>query len=111
MNLYREGLVHFLGGAAAVTRPIQIFSGSRAVGTQRLNLITDEAAFALTMLQGNSGTMREHLRRLLGHTGLRHIHWINLNRHRVEFVTLSSGAGLNPTEQCRDRIHDKAFSL
>ena len=61
------------------------------------------------MLQGSGGGMREHLRRLLGHTGLRHIHWINLNRHRVKFVTLSSGAG--PTEECRDRNHDKAFFL
>jgi GxxExxY protein len=111
VNLYREGLVHFLGGAAAVTRPIEIFRGSRAVGTQRLNLVTDEEGFALTMLPGNSGAMREHLRRLLEHTGLRHIHWINLNRHRVEFATLSSGAGLNLTDRRRNKNHDKAFSL
>jgi hypothetical protein len=32
--------------------------------------------------------MRDHLTRLLEHTRLQAIQWINLNRHRVEFTTL-----------------------
>ena len=33
--------------------------------------------------------MRDHLERLLDHTRLKVVQWINLNRHVVEFTTLS----------------------
>jgi len=88
-NLYREALIHFLGGASTVNRPVQILSGTRQVGSQNLNMASDDTAFAFTTLQGNSGPMGEHLRRLLGHTPLQRIQWINLNRQQIEFVTLS----------------------
>jgi hypothetical protein len=90
VNLYREALIHFLGGAASVTRPVEIFSGSRVVGTQKLNMVTVDTAFAFTTLQGNRSGMRENLARLLAHTSLRNIQWINLDRHRLEFITLSN---------------------
>jgi len=35
-----------------------------------------------------ASVMREHLKRLLHHTRLKSIQWVNLNRHRVEFATL-----------------------
>jgi hypothetical protein len=88
IGLYREALIHFMGGPGVVCKPVQIFSGSRPLGTQNLNLISEDAAFALTMKQGNSGAFRDHLGRLLHHTNLRAIQWINLNRHLVEFTTL-----------------------
>src|SRR5437763_12695734 len=37
-----------------------------------------------------AGVIRDHLDRLLHHTQLKAIQWINLNRHVVEFTTLSS---------------------
>ena len=89
VNLYREALVHFMGGARSVTRPVEIFSGGMPIGTQNMNLLTENTAFVFTTLQENGGTMREHLARLLTHTRLRRIQWINLGRHRVEFVTVS----------------------
>lgn len=88
VNLYREALVHFLGGPGAVCKPIDMFSGSRRVGTQNLNLLAEDVAFVLTTRQVSAGAMREHLYRLLAHTHLRCIQWINLNRHDVEFTTL-----------------------
>jgi GxxExxY protein len=88
VNLYREALVHFLGGAGAVYRAVEVFSGSRRVGAQRLNLLDEDTGFALTMKAGGGGGMREHLGRLLEHTRLKAIQWINLNQHRAEFTTL-----------------------
>jgi GxxExxY protein len=88
INLYREALVHLLGGPDSVCRPVQILSGSRTVGTQNLNLLTLDTAFALTTRQRSTGGMREHLGRLLDHTRLRCVQWINLNRHVVEFTSL-----------------------
>ena len=89
VNLYREALVHFLGGSGSVCKAVEVFSGARRVGTQNLNLLHEDTAFALTTKQQGAGAMREHLERLLHHTPLKAIQWINLNRHRAEFTTLS----------------------
>ena len=88
MNLYRETLVHFLGGANSVSKPVEIFSGPRPIRTQNLNLLDQDSAFAFTTKQGSASGMWEHLERLLHHTRLKSIQWVNLNRHRVEFATL-----------------------
>ncbi len=87
--LYRDALVHFLGGPALVNQAVEVFSGSRRLGTQKLNLLDAQTAFALTTLQSDSQPMRDHLERLLHHTGLEHVQWVNLNRHHIEFITLS----------------------
>lgn len=88
VNLYRDALVHFFGGPELVCKPVEILSGSRSVGAQNLNLLTSDTAFVLTTCQGNAGPMGGHLTRLLDHTRLRCIQWINLNRHQAEFTTL-----------------------
>jgi GxxExxY protein len=89
VNLYREALVHFLGGPASVCKAVEVFSGSRPLGTQQMNLLNDDTAFAVTTKHDGIGTMRDHLARLLHHTKLNNIQWINLNRHLVEFAALS----------------------
>jgi poly-beta-hydroxyalkanoate depolymerase len=50
-------------------------------------------AFALTMKQRKATLMRDHLERLLRHTSLQAIQWINLNHHLAEFATLRLSAG------------------
>ncbi len=88
VNLYREALIHLLGGPNVVCRAVEIFSGSRRLGAQNLNLLTEDTAFALTAKPADTGAIRDHLMRLLRHTRLKAIQWINLNRHLVEFTTL-----------------------
>jgi hypothetical protein len=88
IRVYREALVHFLGGANSVCKPVEIFSGPRSTGTQNLNMLDQDTAFAFTTKQVSANAMREHLERLLHHTRLKSIQWVNLNRHRVEFATL-----------------------
>ena len=89
VNLYREALIHFLGGPARVCKAVEIFSGTRCVGTQTFNLLSEETAFAFTMKTQEVGAMRDHLTRLLYHTRLKSIQWINLNKHLVEFSTIA----------------------
>ena len=88
VNLYREALVHFLGGPGVVFRAVEVFSGPRGLGTQNLNLLNEDTGFALTTKPTDTRAMRDHLTRLLQHTRLKAIQWINLNRHLVEFTTL-----------------------
>ena len=54
-----------------------------------MNLLNESTGFALTMKPEGTGAMRDHLERLMHHTRLKAIQWINLNRHRAEFTTLS----------------------
>jgi len=98
INLYREALVHFLGGPEVVCKSMEIFSGSKPIGEQNFNMLDTDIAFALTMKQRDSAFMRNHLQRLLCHTSLKAIQWINLNRHLAEFVTLQSSDKTNTKE-------------
>lgn len=88
VNLYREALVHFQGGAASVSQAVQVFSGKRLLGVQNFNLLSKDTGFAITSKPRGASTIREHLERFLYHTHLKAIQWINLNRHLVEFTTL-----------------------
>jgi GxxExxY protein len=88
VNLYREALIYLLGGFAAVCRPVPIFSGSRCVGTQNLNLLNEDIAFVLTTRQELVEATKDHLQRLLRHTSLKFIQWVNLNRHVMELRTI-----------------------
>jgi len=88
-NLYREALMHRLGGAEFVLRRVQVFSEDQPLGDQEMHLVTDDTAFAVSAITESTEGMRSHLGRFLAHTSLRHLQWINLNHHHIEFVTLS----------------------
>jgi GxxExxY protein len=92
-NLYREALVHFLGGPSSACKSVEVFSGGTPIGAQKLNMLGSNTAFALTMKQRQATYMRDHLERLLRHTSLQAIQWINLNHHVAEFTTLRLSAG------------------
>jgi GxxExxY protein len=88
-HLYREALTHFLGGAEAVIQPVLVYSDDREIGYQDVHLATEDTAFAVSELDDSDHNMRTHLSRLLAHTRLRHLQWINLNHHVVQFATLT----------------------
>jgi len=54
-------------------------------------LITSDTAFALTSLKKmDVEEMENHLQRLLRHTRLAAIQWVNMNNHEVSFRTLQA---------------------
>jgi GxxExxY protein len=89
ITIYRDAVASFLGGAEHVVRPVSVLSGARPIGQQMVHLLTGDTAFAFTAVTGDSGPMEDHQRRFLKHTELKHIQWINLNQHQIEFRTLS----------------------
>jgi GxxExxY protein len=86
--LYRAALIHFFGGPSHSLRMVSIFDGDNEVGCQENLLIADDTAVSMTSLHQNIVQMRKHLMRFLGHTRLRYLQWINLNRQNIEFRTL-----------------------
>jgi hypothetical protein len=88
ISLYREALVHFLGGEEKVCRMVPLDRKGIPLGNQRLQMARPDTAFRLTALTEDANNYERHLRSLLSHSPLSAILWINLCRHRIEFVSL-----------------------
>lgn len=92
-SLYAKAITHELGGEDRVHRWIPIYSGERVVGEQRVNLLDDTMAFAITSLPENRLSMELNLQRFLDHTTLRGMAWANLAHHDIQFTTLFNNSG------------------
>ena len=89
VGLYREAMAHFCGGTERVIGAVPIYSGDRLIGNQAVHYLNRDTAFAITATTRNGAGLEEHQRRFLKHTPLKHIQWVNLNRHDIEFTTLT----------------------
>jgi hypothetical protein len=89
LSLYREALIHGLGGVQSVSQPLAISREGIDLGTQVFDLINPEAAFKLTALSDGLEQYARHLASLLQSSPLRSIHWVNLNGEVIRFSTLT----------------------
>lgn len=88
VELYREAMIHFLGGEETVCQPIDIFSDSVAVGKHSVCLLDEQKAFHLSAVSSNIHEYKIHLLRLLNHTRLRAVQWVNFNRSLIVLETI-----------------------
>lgn len=88
-TVYLEALTHFFGGKLKVLRLVPLSRNGAPLGNQRMHLLNADTAFRVTALAEGTDGYEPHLRAVLNHSPLRAIQWINLARHRVQFVTLS----------------------
>jgi GxxExxY protein len=87
--LYEEAVSFFLGGEDAVVQDVPIHCQDQPVGAQSMRLAAPGAAFRATALSdAGRSSYRQQLQRLLGHTTLESIHWINITNRLVTFETL-----------------------
>ena len=85
--IYRQALAHFLGGAAQVRQTIPLFLGQRSLGYQEFDVLDSDALLTLTALK-ETKMAEVHYRRLLELTRLHYVHWINLCKHEIQFISL-----------------------
>jgi GxxExxY protein len=88
VTLYEEALAHCIGGPANVEQEIEVVSEGVVLGTQKFRLLQPNAAFKVTTLPDHLEAFAAHARRLLAHTRLEVIQWVNVGRHRVTFTTI-----------------------
>lgn len=88
-SLYEEALTHLLGGEERVMQEIEIVSGGASLGTQKFRLAGPNVAFKITAFADASELFEVHARRLLDHTSLQAVQWINVARHEVSFRTIN----------------------
>ncbi len=82
INLYREALAFLVTGEAQRWSKVPIFSGDRIVGHHDMSLLEPEVALAVTAFP-EPEPFRQHLQRLVEHTRLRHVAWVNLNVGKI----------------------------
>jgi GxxExxY protein len=88
LELYEEALTWFLGGEAKVAQRVEMKRDGAFLGTQKMAVHAPGVAFKLTATTENQARVEAHLRRLLAHTSLKGLQWINFNHHSIELKTL-----------------------
>jgi len=95
LPLYKEALIHFLGGEAQVLAEVEVRMSDRTLGLQKLSLAAPRTAFFLTALGKSAGSFETDARRLLRHADLDALLWADLRLATVTLTTLCSGEGRN----------------
>lgn len=87
VSLYEEALTHLLGGEERVLQEVEVISSGRTLGSQKFRLAAPGVAFKVTAMS-DPDPFAMHARRLLEHTSLKVIQWINVTRSEVAFRTI-----------------------
>ncbi len=87
--LYREALLHFTNSPGAGVSPVDVKVAGRNVGTQKMCLLNANTAWHISAAKRHLQSYKTHILRLLNHTRLQKIHWININQRNIELTTLS----------------------
>ena len=89
VRLYEQALIHFSGGEYEVLREVPLARAGSVLGIHRLPIHSNDLAFAVTAFTADTSPYESHLSRLLAHTPLRGIQWINLAHGNIQFVSLT----------------------
>jgi GxxExxY protein len=91
LNLYAEALTHFLGGESKMLRPVKVHLDGAELGQQLVRLAAERVAFKLTAFEsiGSQERFAHHARRLVSHTELDALLWVNMARHVITFNCLT----------------------
>ena len=86
LSLYYEAVIHLF---RCRMRRVPIFHGNTQAGSHETVMVTDDSAVFLTSLSEGKREMREQLWKLLAHTQINVVQWINLDQHQVRFEVSS----------------------
>ena len=89
LDLYTEALIHLAGGEQNVVQRLPLTRGDARLGTQCFPLLNPGTAFRITALTAGTSNYEHHLRSLLQLSPLRTLHWVNLDRQKVQLISLT----------------------
>ena len=87
-DLFVQAICHFLGGEEQVVTKVAVFSGRHQLGYQKMALLTPQVAIKISSVTTDFNYYEQHLLRLVRHTRLQAIQWINFNHARIQFKTI-----------------------
>lgn len=88
LPLHQQALCHLLGGETCVESLVQLRRGGVELGEQRFPMYAEGAAFRLTAVPRATPKYGNQLRKLLNHSPLTRITWVNIALGEVTFTTL-----------------------
>lgn len=89
VGLYEEAMTHFLGGETRVIVPVPVLGTLGHVADQRMRMAAPHVAFKITGLLEREEDFENHVRKLIDHTSLTAVLWVNITQENVTFTTLS----------------------
>jgi GxxExxY protein len=87
-GLYREAILYHLVGPETGVREVDIKMRGRVIGLQRQCMLNAETAWHLSSVRRHVHSYEKHLVRLLRHTPLERMQWVNLDHRTVTLKTL-----------------------
>jgi GxxExxY protein len=86
--LYQDALIHLMAESVPGICPVDVEVNGRVVGTQKMCLLDSETAWHLSAIRRNLRSYETHIRRLIAHTSLTRVQWINLDHETITLNTL-----------------------
>jgi hypothetical protein len=87
--LYEDAITQLLGGELAVVHAVPVIGRHGEVGQQRMRLLAPNIAFKITGLLDRRGDFEDHARKVIQHTTLKAVHWVNITQKTITFTTLA----------------------
>ena len=94
VSLYVEAVVTLLGADKHTDCFIPFLSEYGAIGGQKFHLLDGNAAFKISAVNKAQQTYENNIIKLLAHTDLKCVHWVNMAGHHVTFKTI-----INPNKK------------
>ncbi len=86
-HLYSDAITHVLGGEERVVGEFAIVDRGEILGRQEAHFSGPNAIYRVTTLNEGKDAFVAHARRLLDHSRIDALHWLNIARDLVEFHT------------------------
>ncbi len=86
VSLYRDAIAHLL--QLGESSPVSVFHDGQRIGHQPMLLLNETTVLACTALTSGHEDLSSHLQRLLSHTQLTSLRWLNFNHTTLELRAL-----------------------
>ncbi len=90
LQLFFDAILYFRGGENNVVRNMEIKNDSILLGKQRVYLLNEKISFNLSAIPNQISHYESNLRKLIRHTSLQAIQWINMGYHKIQFKTIKA---------------------
>ncbi len=88
VGLYREAIHHFLGGEDALIQPVEVVVAGKIVGYQKICRLDEQTCLHVSSIIRHFESYKKQLLKLLNHTPLKQLQWVNFNREKIQLITL-----------------------
>ncbi len=89
-ELYRDALLHLTRTPESGIQNVPIVVRGRLAGQQKLCILDPRTGWHLSTIRQHQDAYEVHIHRLIAHTPLTKLHWINLDQRKVTLKTLLS---------------------